>query len=133
MSAELGAEKKPQCFQKGFSKKSEFCMKVCRHVVECSGEAIIEDEGAQIKNQYHRGMMSFKEMIAKRMEVIKSYKKKNYEARNSEMPNLWAVSEQEKSEPVKNTDPAPRADLPVVRREQETRVYPEGYQASPFG
>ena len=108
-------------------------MKVCKHVVECSGEAIIEDAGAQIENQYHRGMISFKEMSAERIKIIQGYKKNHYEARKSTMPDLWAVSESKKDDTHEVAHPAFTADIPMVRGEQETRVYPEGYQASPLG
>lgn len=108
-------------------------MKICKYVVECSGEIIIADTCEQIQNQYHRGIISFNEMVEERIKIIRGYNKKSYEARNSEMPDLWAVSKQKKSEFVKNPNTSASENLSVVRREQKTRVYPEGYQASPFG
>lgn len=55
---------KPTCF-KGFSEKSDYCKKVCKHLAECSGGKYASTPTAIDSLEYNRGLISFRQLAKK--------------------------------------------------------------------
>jgi len=74
----------PSCFNE-FKKNSEFCNKICRCRIECSGDAEIKrDEVEEIKHSYKTGILSLKELCSYGIKAIENRVKEQKTRKNNE-------------------------------------------------